>query len=164
MNGFASLAVLACAFASASAIYDPASGVFTLGALSLNGGNALALTSGSTSVFLTSAGLVAGGLALLGVAVVKAAILANLVEGRSKRSAPVEDLAAIDNYFSTIAAMDVEDCGKLLVCQLETVPAEVRTLKKSTFKKHIFTVMLYKINQPPIDYSFCSFYFIKINC
>lgn len=129
MNGFASLAVFACAVASAAAIYDPASGVFTLGALSLNGGNALALTSGSTSVFLTSAGLVAGGLALLGAAVVKAAILANLADGRSKRSAPVEELEAIDNYFSTIAAMDVEDCGKLLVCQLETVPAEVSVLQ-----------------------------------
>jgi hypothetical protein len=46
---------------------------------------------------------------------------------RSKRSAPVEDLANIDRYFSTISAMDVDDCGKLLVCTLETVPAEERT-------------------------------------
>ena len=39
----------------------------------------------------------------------------------------VEDLAEIDNYFENIAAMDVDDCGKLFVCQLEAVPAEVST-------------------------------------
>merc|ERR1739844_663015 len=47
--------------------------------------------------------------------------------GRSRRSAPVEQLAAIDNYFATIADMDVDDCGKLLVCQLESIPREERT-------------------------------------
>ncbi len=124
MNGFTTGVVLACAFASANAIYDAASGVFTLGALSLNAGNSLALTSGATTGFVTSAGLAAGALGLLGAAIVKIAILSNL-SNRSKRSAPVEDLAAIDEYFGTIAAMDVDDCGKLLVCQLETVAAEV---------------------------------------
>jgi hypothetical protein len=126
MNGFTTGVVLACAFASANAIYDAASGVFTLGALSLNAGNSLALTSGATTGFVTSAGLAAGALGLLGAAIVKIAILSNL-SNRSKRSAPVEDLAAIDEYFGTIAAMDVDDCGKLLVCQLETVAAEERT-------------------------------------
>jgi len=127
MNGFATFAVLACAIATSSAFfYDPTTATFTLGALSLNSGNALALTSGSTSIFLTSAGIVAAAVALLGAAAIKAAIL----EGgglRSKRSAPVEDLANIDRYFSTISAMDVDDCGKLLVCTLETVPVEERT-------------------------------------
>jgi len=126
MNGYLSLAVLACAIASTVATYDPVTGTFTLGAMTLSSGNALALTSGSTTLFLTSAGIVAGGLALLGLAAIKLAIL----EGdaaRSKRSAPVEELAMIDQYFDTIAAMDVDDCGKLLVCQLETVPVEERT-------------------------------------
>jgi len=127
MNGFASLAVLSAAVASASAFfYDATGGVFTLGAMTLNGGNSLALTSGATTAFVTSAGLAAGALGLLGLAVVKAALIAN-AEGRAKRSAPVEELAAIDNYFSTISAMDVDDCGKLLVCQLETIPTEERT-------------------------------------
>jgi hypothetical protein len=36
-------------------------------------------------------------------------------------------LAAIDEYFATIADMDVDDCGKLLVCQLESIPREERT-------------------------------------
>ena len=119
------MAVFSAALASASAFfYDPASGAFTLGAMTLNGGNAVALTSGSTTAFATSAGLAAGALGLLGLAVVKIALLANL-EGRSKRSAPVEELEAIDNYFATISAMDVDDCGKLLVCELETIPTEV---------------------------------------
>jgi len=121
------MAVFSAALASASAFfYDPASGAFTLGAMTLNGGNAVALTSGSTTAFATSAGLAAGALGLLGLAVVKIALLANL-EGRSKRSAPVEELEAIDNYFATISAMDVDDCGKLLVCELETIPTEERT-------------------------------------
>jgi len=126
MNGF-TLAILACAIATSSAFfYDPATATFTLGALSLNSGASLALTSGTTSVFLTSAGIVAAAVALLGAAAIKVAIL----EGqglRAKRSAPVEELQNIDRYFSTISAMDVDDCGKLLVCTLETVPAEERT-------------------------------------
>merc|ERR1712025_285538 len=71
MNGFVTIATFLAFVASTSAIfYDPASGVFTLSALSLNGGNALAPTSGTTTAFLTSAGIVAGGLGLLGLAVV----------------------------------------------------------------------------------------------
>jgi len=129
MNGFATLAVFACAIASSAAIFDASTGVFTLGALSLNSGNALALTAGSTTAFLTSAGIVAGGLGLLGLAIVKSAILSGEpIELRQKRStSPVEQLAAIDKYFETISAMDVDDCGKMLVCSLETVPREERT-------------------------------------
>merc|ERR1711894_588989 len=122
MNGFSTSAVLACAFASASAFfYDPSAGVFTGTALSLNGGNALALSSGTAATaYLTFAGI--------GAAVVKMALLAN-AESRHKRST-VEDLAEIDNYFENIAAMDVDDCGKLFVCQLEAVPAEERSVEE----------------------------------
>lgn len=130
MNGFVSSTVLACAFASASAFfYDPSGGVFTGTALSLNGGNALALSSGTGPVaYLTGAGIGLGALAILGIAIAKVALLAQ-EEARNKRSA-VEDLAAIDEYFETIAAMDVDDCGKLLVCQLEAVPAEERSVEE----------------------------------
>merc|ERR1712025_121314 len=128
MNGFVTIATFLAFVASTSAIfYDPASGVFTLSALSLNGGNALALTSGTTTAFLTSAGIVAGGLGLLGLAVVKSALLAADEAKRSRRSAPVDLLEKIDEYFLAISAMDVDDCGKLLVCQLETVAPEERT-------------------------------------
>merc|ERR1712018_804050 len=120
MNGFV-LSFLALV-ASASAFYNTATGVFTLGSMSLNGANALALTSGSTSVFLTSAGIAAAGLAILGAAVVKTALLES--GARSKREAPTETLEKIDEYFKTIGAMDVDDCGKLLVCTIETVSPE----------------------------------------
>lgn len=126
MISIATSAVLASAcFASASAFFfDPSSGVFTGTALSLNGGNALALSSGTAATaYLTSAGIGVAALGILGLAVVKMALLAG-EEARQKRST-VEDLAEIDNYFENIAAMDVDDCGKLFVCQLEAVPAEV---------------------------------------
>ena len=129
MNSFAFATILALFVAYASATFDATTGVFSLGAVALNGGNSLALTLGSSTAFLTSAGIVAGGLGLLALGLVKAALLAGPAAeegyGRSRRSAPVEQLAAIDNYFATIADMDVDDCGKLLVCQLESIPREV---------------------------------------
>lgn len=131
MNSFAFATILALFVAYASATFDATTGVFSLGAVALNGGNSLALTLGSSTAFLTSAGIVAGGLGLLALGLVKAALLAGPAAeegyGRSKRSAPVEQLAAIDEYFATIADMDVDDCGKLLVCQLESIPREERT-------------------------------------
>jgi len=131
MNSFAFATILALFVAYASATFDATTGVFSLGAVALNGGNSLALTLGSSTAFLTSAGIVAGGLGLLALGLVKAALLAGPAAeegyGRSRRSAPVEQLAAIDNYFATIADMDVDDCGKLLVCQLESIPREERT-------------------------------------
>ena len=126
MNSFAFATIFALFVAYASATFDATTGVFSLGAVALNGGNSLALTLGSSTAFLTSAGIVAGGLGLLALGLVKAALLAGEEGHRSKRSAPVEQLAAIDNYFATIADMDVDDCGKLLVCQLESIPREVR--------------------------------------
>merc|ERR1712018_124379 len=84
MNGFV-LTFLTLAVASTSAFfYDPASGVFTLGAMSLNGANALSLTSGTTSVFLTSAGLGAAASAILGAAVVKTALLEGDLDKKEK--------------------------------------------------------------------------------
>ena len=84
----------------------------------------MALSSGTAATaYLTSAGIGVAALGILGLAVVKMALLAG-EEARQKRST-VEDLAEIDNYFENIAAMDVDDCGKLFVCQLEAVPAEV---------------------------------------
>lgn len=127
MNSFAFATIFALFVAYASATFDATTGVFSLGAVALNGGNSLALTLGSSTAFLTSAGIVAGGLGLLALGLVKAAILAGDEGLRNKRSAPVEQLAAIDNYFATIADMDVDDCGKLLVCQLESIPREERT-------------------------------------
>lgn len=139
MNSFAFATILALFVAFASATFDATTGVFTLGAVALNGGNSLLLVSGQSALFLTSAGIVAGGLGLLALGLVKAAILAGPALAdepcsrsdcpypRSKRSAPVEQLAAIDEYFATIADMDVDDCGKLLVCQLESIPREERT-------------------------------------
>jgi len=136
MNGFVSAIVLACAAASADAIFSATTGTFILGpAIELAGGG-LSLTAGTTTALFTQAGIVAGALGLLGAAVIIAAIAANGAGGaagyeRSRRSAPHEDLAAIDKYFEQISDMDVEDCGKLLVCQLETVAAEERTLEEN---------------------------------
>merc|ERR1711953_1654969 len=74
MISIATSAVLASAcFASASAFFfDPSSRVFTGTALSLNGGNALALSSGTAATaYLTSAGIGVAALGILGLALVK---------------------------------------------------------------------------------------------
>ena len=76
MNSFAFATIFALFVAYASATFDATTGVFSLGAVALNGGNSLALTLGSSTAFLTSAGIVAGGLGLLALALVKAALLA----------------------------------------------------------------------------------------
>ena len=132
MNGFVSIALLLALVASAQAFfYDPATGVFSLLANSQTLANGLVLTSGTTTAYLTSAGIAVGGLGLLAIALAKIA----LIEGearkartaRQQRSAPQDMLAEIDNYFQQVSAMDVDDCGKLLVCTLETVSAEERT-------------------------------------
>ena len=128
MNRFVSAIVLACAIVSANAIFNTATGVFTLGPITELTGGGLSIAAGSATALLTNAGVLAGALALLGAGVIAGAILAPAAEpasGHAKRSAPVENLAAIDKYFETISGVDVDDCGKLLVCQLETVAAEV---------------------------------------
>lgn len=132
MNGFVCLSILLALVASTSAFfYDPATGVFSLLTNSQTLANGLVLTSGTTTAYLTSAGIAVGGLGLLAIALAKIA----LIEGearkartaRQQRSAPQDMLAEIDNYFQQVSAMDVDDCGKLLVCTLETVSAEERT-------------------------------------
>merc|ERR1739844_627697 len=132
MNGFVSNSiVLACAVASANAIFSATTGTFILGPITELTGGGLSLTAGSATALLTNAGVLAGALALLGAAIIAGSVLDIGIEARSRRSAPVEDLAAIDKYFEEITALDVDDCGKLLVCQLETVATEERTLEEN---------------------------------
>merc|ERR1712226_696003 len=108
--------------------YDPATGVFSLLANSQTLANGLVLTSGTTTAYLTSAGIAVGGLGLLAIALVKIALIEGEArKARQQRSASQDMLAEIDNYFQQVSAMDVDDCGKLLVCTLETVSAEERT-------------------------------------
>merc|ERR1712091_390744 len=65
MNGFVSIALLLALVASAQAFfYDPATGVFSLLANSQTLANGLVLTSGTTTAYLTSAGIAVGGLGL----------------------------------------------------------------------------------------------------
>merc|ERR1711981_400080 len=132
MNGFVSNSiVLACAIASANAIFSTTTGTFILGPITELTGGGLSLTAGSATALLTNAGVLAGALALLGAAIIAGSVLDIGIEARRKRSAPVEDLARLDKYFEEISNMDVDDCGKLLVCQLETVATEERTLEEN---------------------------------
>merc|ERR1711936_544217 len=131
MNGFVSAIVLACAVVSANAIFSTTTGTFILGPITELTGGGLSLTAGSATALLTNAGVLAGALALLGAAIIAGSVLDIGIEARSRRSAPVEKLAAIDKYFEEITALDVDDCGKLLVCQLETVATEERTLEEN---------------------------------
>jgi len=135
MNGFVSAIVLACAAMSAEAIFSATTGTFILGPITELTGGGLALTAGSATALLTNAGVLAGALGLLGAAIVVGAIgggsLIPELRQRSTRSAPVDALAAVDKYFEQISDMDVDDCGKLLVCQLETVATEERTLEEN---------------------------------
>merc|ERR1711935_713081 len=122
MNGFVSNSiVLACAVASANAIFSATTGTFILGPITELTGGGLALTAGSATALLTNAGVLAGALALLGAAIIVGSVLDISIEARHRRSAPVEQISDID----------VDDCGKLLVCQLETVATEERTLEEN---------------------------------
>ena len=125
MNGFVSAIVLACAAMSAEAIFSATTGTFILGPITELTGGGLSLTAGSATALLTNAGVLAGALALLGAAIIVGSVLDISIEARHRRSAPVEQLARLDNYFEQISDIDVDDCGKLLVCQLETVATEV---------------------------------------
>merc|ERR1711997_540298 len=132
MNGFVSNSiVLACAIASANAIFSTTTGTFILGPITELTGGGLSLTAGSATALLTNAGVLAGALALLGAAIIAGSVLDISIEARQRRSAPVDALAAVDKYFEQISDMDVDDCGKLLVCQLETVATEERTLEEN---------------------------------
>lgn len=126
MNGFVCAILLALVASTSAFFYDPATGVFSLLTNSQTLANGLVLTSGTTTAYLTSAGIAVGGLGLLAIALAKIALLEGEAR-RHRRSAPHDLLAEIDNYFQQVSAMDVDDCGKLLVCTLETVSAEERT-------------------------------------
>jgi len=127
MKGFVCAILLALVASTSAIFYNPATGVFSLLTNSQTLANGLVLTSGTTTAYLTSAGIAVGGLGLLAIALAKIALLEGEARKRTTRSAPQDMLAEIDNYFQQVSAMDVDDCGKLLVCTLETVSAEERT-------------------------------------
>ena len=100
---------------------------------------------------LTSAGALAAGVGLVGAGVVVGALAARAGRGggfggfrrRGRRSSgegdeleilDTETLAAlqlVDSYFMTILDVDVDDCGKKLVCEIQTVPAANRTAEET---------------------------------
>ena len=152
MNGFVSAIVLACVAASANAIFSTTTGTFVLGPITELTGGGLSITAGSATALLTNAGVLAGALGLLGAAIVVGAIgggsLLPELPLRNRRSAPVDALAAVDKYFEQISDMDVDDCGKLLVCQLETVATEVSIfIFRKVGKLESFGVFLEKLGK-----------------
>jgi hypothetical protein len=125
----------------------------SLALLGLSSGT-VALTSGTLTAFLTPAGAVAVAIGIVGAGIVKKAIAANVaglatqdfrnfgqpanagygrsgVRGRLSRRATAEETAVgleeIDAYFYNVANMDFDDCGKRLVCEVEALPAELRS-------------------------------------
>ena len=40
------------------------------------------------------------------------------------------NLKVVDSYFATIGAKDVDDCGKKLVCEIETIASAARTVEE----------------------------------
>ena len=72
------------------------------------------------------------GLGLLGAAVVAGAVIGQASRGRGKRD--VETVAAlqiVDSYFMTILDVDVDDCGKKLVCEILSLDAADRNVEES---------------------------------
>lgn len=99
-------------------------------------GNSLAFTTGTGTVFASGAGVALGAAGLIGAAVVKGILLSRLARGRGGRrgkrdlteaEAHAEILAELDAYFQAVAKLDVDDCGKRYVCEIETLSAEQRT-------------------------------------
>ena len=39
-------------------------------------------------------------------------------------------LKVVDSYFASIGAQDVDDCGKKLVCEIETIASAARTVEE----------------------------------
>ncbi len=158
MNTYAVCTVLAVLATPALCIFDGGvalTGVGSLGASTLSGGG-LALTTGTSTAFLTSAGVAAAGLGLLGAAVIGGAIASRAF--RAKRD--VSSLAAlqvrrersmllacmycklqssldatkfkvVDNYFMTILDVDVDDCGKKLVCEIMALEKDARSVEEN---------------------------------
>jgi hypothetical protein len=108
-----------------------------LSALAITGlsSGAAALATGGLTAFLSPAGAVAIGIGLVGAGIVKKALAANVAglgtrdfrnfgapRARGKRDSGIDRVAAleqIDAYFYNIANIDVDDCGKRLVCEVE---------------------------------------------
>ena len=133
---YIALAMAGLMATSAQALFD--GGVVTASALSLLNGEAWALALGgataSSTVFVPTATILLG---LVSAGALKALYLAGagdgalrIVGGRRKRSA-ADTLALIDDYFMIIAKMDVDDCGKRLVCEIETVDPTLRSSEES---------------------------------
>ena len=92
----------------------------------------LTLTVGTTSYVLTSTQVAVavaslGALALAG----EGLLLAELSRGRGRRDAEGEPIMKIDPLFDAIAAVDVADCGKLLVCHVTARPQESLSVEES---------------------------------
>ncbi len=134
MNSFVASAVLLAAVASpAAAIFNLASGFTNSISLAGVGSTSFGTLSGGSlalgSAFITPAGAAVG---LLGAGLVGAAPLAS-ASNRKKRSAlsDVASLQLIDSYFMSILDVDVDDCGKRLVCEIRTLEAAERNDEES---------------------------------
>jgi len=106
------VAVIACVAAVAFA-FDP-----------------LTLTVGTTSYVLTSTQVAVAVASLGALALAKEGlILAEL--SRGKRSTNEASVFAIDPLFDAIAAVDIADCGKLLVCHVHAKDQAALTVEEA---------------------------------
>ncbi|XP_040566055.1 uncharacterized protein [Lepeophtheirus salmonis] len=124
MNQMIAFVFASCMVASVYGIFDPISitGLAT-------GGAAVAL--GTSTVFATPAGIALGAAGLLGAAAVKGAIIGSLLRNRRDAEEHVNRLSALDSYFLAIADMDVDDCGKKYVCEIEILDPSQRTTEEA---------------------------------
>jgi len=137
MNAFVvvTLAVLALAVSPAVAVFFGGVGEsLSLGLAGAGSTTFTSLSGGSLAVgsgFLTSAGVVAAGAGLLGAAVVGAALAAQAVNRKKRDVGDVAALQLIDSYFMTILDVDVDDCGKKLVCEIRTLDKSERNVEEN---------------------------------
>ncbi len=121
---------LCLAFLPASlAIFDLTNGITNTIALSGVGSTSFTTLSGGSlalggGAFLTPAGAAVG---LLGAGLVGAAVLAAASRRGKRSAADIASLQLIDSYFMTILDVDVDDCGKRLVCEIRTLEASERS-------------------------------------
>ena len=91
----------------------------------------ITVVAGTTSYVLTGT-QVAVAVASLGALALAAEglLLAELSRGRGRRAAE-EPIMKLDPLFDSIAAVDVADCGKLLVCHVSAQPQESLSVDES---------------------------------
>ena len=91
----------------------------------------ITVVAGTTSYVLTGT-QVAVAVASLGALALAAEglLLAELSRGRGRRAAE-EPIMKLDPLFDSIAAVDVADCGKLLVCHVSAQPQESLSVYES---------------------------------